>query len=87
MRFVSLFLGLLLLLSFTLTFPVYAKEKVDSNDSGIPEVDGDYQDPYNSRVRVRVFVHKAKSHTIQPLISCDDLDSSTTVGWAGWKII
>ncbi len=85
MKLISLLLGALLLF-VTFSFPVYAKEGADSNDSGIPEVDGDYRDPINARVRVRVFVHKAKNHNSPSLLVCDDPDSTTAVGWAGWKL-
>ena len=84
-RLVSLFLSVLLLFA-ALSLPVYAKERVESNDSGIPEVDGDYKDPMDSRVRVRVFVHKTKSHNSSPILTCDDPDSTATVGWAGWRL-
>ncbi len=84
-RLISLFLSCLLFLG-ALSFPVYAREDVGSNDSGIPEVDGDYRDPHDARVRVRVFVHKAKTDTALGLTACDDPDSTTTVGWAGWKL-
>lgn len=84
-RLISLFLSSLFLFT-ALSLPAYAKEGVESNDSGIPEVDGDYKDPKNSNVRVRVFVHKAKNHNSSSLLVCDDLDSTTTVGWAGWKL-
>lgn len=84
-RVISLLLGVLLL-SLALSLPAYAKESVESNDSGIPEVDGDFRDPSDARVRVRVFVHKAKSHNTLPALTCDDIDSTSTVGWAGWKL-
>lgn len=86
MKLASLFLALIFVLALVSPSFTFAKEKVYSNDSRIPEVDGDYQDPQDKNVRVRVFVHKEKSRKVSPALVCDDTDSSATVGWAGWKL-
>lgn len=86
MRIFSALLGFLLLLTVAFFVPVSAKVSPESNDSGIAEVDGDYPDPVNHKVRVRVFVHKAKSNRLPALAACDDPNSTSTVGWAGWKL-
>lgn len=86
MKIASIFLSFLILLAAAVYLPAFAKDKVESNDSGIPEVDGDYQDPTDKNVRVRVFVHKVKNHTSSAALVCSDPDSSATTGWAGWKL-
>lgn len=86
MRIPALLLSFLLLLTFAFSLPVFAKAEVDSNDSGIPEIDGDYPDPVNHNVRVRVFVHKAKAKQAAAAIACADPDSTSTTGSAGWKL-
>lgn len=86
MRIASVFLGLLFLLAVSAIVPASAKVNSDSNDSGIPEVNGDFPDPKDKNVRVRVFVHKEKGRDVQTALVCDDVDSTTTVGWAGWKL-
>lgn len=86
MKIASVFLGFLFLLAVSAVLPVSAKVSSDSNDSGIPEADGDYPDPKDKNVRVRVFVHREKSHNVQAALVCDDSDSTATVGWTGWKL-
>lgn len=55
------------------------------NASVIPEKDGDYQDPENPRVRVRVFVHKAKNPSASS-VSCQDPASASIDGVTGWHL-
>lgn len=80
---------ILLTFVFISSFPfvVSAKQDGDSNDSGIPEKNGDYPDPKHPGVRVRVFVHgpKDKTQTTTAAI-CADPDASTSVSAAGWKL-
>ncbi len=86
MKVISLLLSFILFLALALPFSAFAENKVGSNDSGIPETNGDYQDPHNKNIRVRVFVHKVKNHDAQALLTCDDPGSTASVGWAGWKL-
>ena len=82
---------------FAVTFlstRVWAKENGESsNDSGIPERNGDYPDPKNKDVRVRVFVHGPKDkegkdtrRSDAPVLSCTDPDATTTVSAASWHL-
>lgn len=84
MKAIPFFLSFILLFFVILTPNALAKERAESNDSGIPEVDGDYREPRDKKVRVRVFVHKAKQQ--MAILTCDDPNSTATVGWAGWKL-
>lgn len=52
----------------------------------IPERNGDYPDPLNPRVRVRVFVHEPKKATVSESTTCSDPDSSAVVDPTGWHL-
>ncbi len=63
-----------------------------NTDSDIPEINGTYNEPGNSKIKVRVIVHRAKNNgkpgSGTPTLVCglDDADSTATVPAAGWKL-
>lgn len=74
-----------LILVFTLAVTVSAQ----SENTNIPERNGDYPVPGRSDVRVRVFVHEPKERPTasSTLAVCDNpQDFVSTVGATGWKL-
>lgn len=81
----KIFLPFVLALVF-LTFistSVFAEKPSDF--SSIPEKNGDYPDPDNPRMRVRVFVHEPKTN-VSSLAVCSDASSSAIVNTTGWHL-
>lgn len=93
-------LGLLVFLISLLALADYtpltsnAKENRENNKEGtettseaneIPEKNGDYPEPGNKRVRVRVFVHQPKD-SLSAAASCEDPDSEAVVHKTNWKL-
>lgn len=85
----KIFAFLILFLIIVLgAFSNYAFAKNDKN-SDIPEVDGTYDVPGHSELKVRVFVHKAKpSPNPLPSLQCGLTDpvSTSIVAPAGWHL-
>lgn len=53
----------------------------------IPEREGDYPDPQNPGVRVRVFVYHPREHRSTAIaLACTDPDSTAVVSPTGWKL-
>lgn len=80
------FLGIILILAVLLFSPSLA---LAAKPAEIPEVSGDYPDPENKKVRVRVFVHGFKDKDklqVGTQAVCNDPNSSAFVGATGWKL-
>ena len=77
-----------LVLFFSIFSVVFAQNSESQSDSGdVPERNGDYPDPHNKNIRVRVFVHAPKAKlTPVPSASCTDLDSTAVVSVTGWHL-
>lgn len=54
--------------------------------SSVPEINGDYQDPENKKIRVRVFVHNPKIDVSVQNVCSSDSSSDAQVGVTGWRI-
>ncbi len=84
-KILAILFSFLFLFSFSIT--VFAQ-----SPNGIPEKNGDYQDPDHPGLRVRVFVHSPKpskpESTQSPSLVCPtpDPDSNAVVPPAGWKL-
>lgn len=77
--------SLLLFSSSTVLAQQSPNSHANPNAFVIPEKDGDYPDPQNPGVRVRVFVHQAKNPSTTA-ISCQDPASSSVDGVTGWHL-
>ncbi len=80
-----------ILLSFVFVFALSVAVFAQSEDTTIPEKNGDYAVPGRPNIRVRVFVHEPKEPKAKPTASstlavCEDPSSSSIVGAAGWKL-
>ncbi|MDO8658770.1 MAG: matrixin family metalloprotease [Candidatus Levybacteria bacterium] len=85
-KFLTVLFSLILFFS---VFSVVSAQNLESqSDSGdVPEKNGDYPDPNNKKVRVRVFVHAPKNKlTPNPVATCDDIDSTAIVAATGWHL-
>ncbi|MEK9200390.1 MAG: hypothetical protein AAB909_00275, partial [Patescibacteria group bacterium] len=51
-----------------------------------PEVSGDYPDPANPMLRVRVFVHEPRRPVLSENLLCTDPDSQNVVDTTGWHL-
>ena len=83
-KFFVIFFSFLLLSQFVFS----ASAKSPNANTEVPERSGDYQEPGNPNVRVRVFVHNPKekvSLSEQAVCTSDD-PSSAVVGKTGWKL-
>lgn len=78
------------LLSFAFVFALSVAVFAQSEDTTIPEKNGDYAVPGRPNLRVRVFVHEPKEPKAKPNSStaavCEDNPSSAVVGATGWKL-
>lgn len=84
-RLTALFLSSLFF--FTTALPALAIQPEDVPPL-VPEQNGDYPDPENPHLRVRVFVHTPKEKkpvTVMTTI-CSDPDSNSVVDKTGWKL-
>lgn len=87
-----LLLGFLTLLLVVVPSAMAKGRGEESESSGdVPEVEGDYPDPRNKDVRVRVFVHGQKdkerdAHRSTTILSCTNPDAVTMVSAAGWHL-
>lgn len=72
------------LFSLGIVAPAFAQQP--NSHADIPEKNGDYPDPENPKLRVRVFVHEPKSQSTLPIITCTDDDSTAVVGTTGWHL-
>lgn len=80
----AIFLSLFLFLNIVSN--VFA-EPTQSESGDVPEKNGDYPDPKNRKLRVRVFVHPAKTNLTQsPVTNCTDSDSTASVASTGWHL-
>ena len=80
--------ALLLPLAFS-KFSLAKKEPPLEDNQEVPEVDGDYPDPKNKDVRVRVFVYKEKQAKVStPSLVCSlgDPDSTAVVAKGNWHL-
>lgn len=77
-----------LVLIFSIISSVSARDSASQSDSGdVPERNGDFPDPQNHKVRVRVFVHGPKAKlTPKPSLTCEDPNSTATVSATGWYL-
>lgn len=77
-----------LILFFSIFSVVSAQNSESQSDSGdVPERNGDYQDPHNKKVRVRVFVYAPKNELTPNLVTtCDNPDSTAIVAATGWHL-
>lgn len=89
----STILAALLVGAFLLSqSPVSAKTLDSANDLGIPEKNGIYDVPGNSKMKVQIFVHYPKAIKMffvkKPVFVCklDDPGSNAIVGKIGWKL-
>jgi hypothetical protein len=75
--------------SFTV---VLAKNSSQADEQILPEVEGVYDVPGQPKLKLRVFVYKAKATpgaTTPPSLVCslaDDNTSTSTPAWTGWKL-
>lgn len=89
-----LLFGFLTLLLLVVPSAMAKDRSEDTDTSGdVPEVNGDYPDPKNQDVRVRVFVHGPKDKDTKdartvtaPVLTCTDPDASAMVSAAGWYL-
>lgn len=84
-KFFALLISLVLFLNVS-SF-VLAQQSFSLESGDVPEKNGDYPDPKDHNVRVRVFVHVPKNKlTPNPVATCDDLNSDATVSATGWHL-
>lgn len=80
----------ILVLVFSITSSVSAQNSASQLESGdVPEKNGDYSDPKNKKLRVRVFVHEPRgAKKVPPVVSnlCSDQDSLATVSATPWHL-
>lgn len=89
-----LLLGFLTLLLLVVPSAMAKDRSEDTDTSGdVPEVNGDYPDPKNKDVRVRVFVHQPHDKDAKdartvtaPVLACTDPDATVPVGAAPWHL-
>lgn len=86
--FATLAISFVFLLVSAFSLPISANSSsLNSSSSDVPEVNGDFADPKDKTVRVRVFVHEAKrSHQTQTLDVCADNDSTRDVDDERWRL-
>jgi len=82
-----------LIIFLALTFyPTLAFGEKDTRGQDLPEVEGVYDVPGHPKLKLRVFVYKAKATpgvTTPPSLTCslaDDNTSTSTPAWTGWKL-
>lgn len=79
-----------ILFSFVFVFALSVAVFAQSEDTTIPEKNGDYAVPGRPNFRVRVFVHEPKEPKAKPNSStaavCEDNPSSAVVGATNWKL-
>lgn len=76
-----------ILLSFVFVFALSVAVFAQSEDTTIPEKNGDYAVPGRPNLRVRVFVHEPREKpTPSSAAICEDNPSSAVVGATGWKL-
>ncbi|MBI2012099.1 matrixin family metalloprotease [Candidatus Daviesbacteria bacterium] len=56
------------------------------NSADVPEVNGEFDDPKDKMVKVRVFVHGRRSHNTQSNNICTDADSTRRVDTERWRL-
>lgn len=84
-KFFALLISFVLFLN-TSSF-VLAQQSFSSESGDVPEKNGDYPDPKDKKVRVRVFVHEPKNKlTPNPVTTCDDSESTAPVSATGWHL-
>ncbi len=59
---------------------------ISSSSGDVPEVDGEYDDPKDKMVRVRVFAHGRRSHNSQITNVCSDADATRLVDDERWRL-
>lgn len=80
-------LGVLVLIILINPAVALGQKPSAENIPAIPEKSGDYKDPENPQLRVRVFVHDYKERPqTTTLAACDDPSSDSIVHAAGWKL-
>jgi len=79
----------LIFLLTTAFYPTLAFGEKDKGNQDLPEVEGIYDVPGHPKLKLRVFVYRAKpASSPAPTLQCDlpDPDSSAMDAWAGWKL-
>lgn len=88
-KFFIIYLLAIFLISGLYLTPIFAKGADNQTDQDLPESEGVYDVPGHPKLKLRVFVYRAKpASSPAPTLQCGlpDPESVSPDGWAGWYL-